>query len=75
MSAPRKQWSDLTPPAQKAIIVLGVAEAVVTAIALVDLVKRPSEAVRGPKAAWALALVVQPLGPISYLAFGRRRAS
>jgi hypothetical protein len=52
---------------------LGTVELVLTVTAAVDLLRRPAESVRGPKLAWAAALVVQPVGPISYLVFGRRR--
>ena len=47
-------------------------EVVLTTTALVDLARRPAAQVRGPKAAWALASFVQPVGPIAYLALGRR---
>jgi hypothetical protein len=72
--AEKKQWSDLTPTQQKAIIVVGAVEVVLTAVALVDLARRPRELVRGPKALWAVGTLVQPVGPIAYLALGRRRA-
>jgi hypothetical protein len=68
-----KTWSDLTETQQRTIIVLGVVELVVTTVALVDLARRPRELVRGPKALWALGSLVQPVGPLAYLALGRRR--
>jgi hypothetical protein len=71
----KKQWSDLTPAQQKAIIAGGVVELVLTAIALRDLAKRPAGEVRGRKALWLLALTVQPFGPLAYLATGRRSSS
>jgi hypothetical protein len=37
-----------------------------------DLARRPSANVRGPKALWVAACVVQPIGPLAYFAFGRR---
>lgn len=58
---------------QRRLITVGVAlEVALTTIALVDLVRRPSEEVRGPKVLWALGCVVQPIGPMIYLTFGRR---
>ena len=39
--------------------------------AMLDLASRPANKVRGPKAAWALASFVQPVGPIAYFAVGR----
>ena len=71
--ATNKKWNDLTPSQQGAVVVLGAVELVLTAVALVDLARRPREQVRGPKAFWVLASVVQPVGPVAYLALGRRR--
>ncbi len=50
-------------------------EVALTTTALVDLARRPGTQVRGPKLAWALACFVQPVGPMAYLALGRRPAS
>jgi hypothetical protein len=67
----KRRWSDLTTGQQRAIIVGGAVEVVVTAVALRDLARRPSAQVRGSKAGWVLAFVVQPFGPLAYFAFGR----
>ena len=72
--AAKARWSDLSPSQQGAVVVLGAVELVLTAMALVDLARRPQAQVRGPKALWVLASVVQPVGPIAYLALGRRPA-
>ena len=62
--------------AQRTLVVVGGAvEVVLTTIALVDQARRPAGQVRGPKAAWALAAFVQPVGPIAYLVWGRRAAA
>lgn len=59
---------------QRAAIVAGAAvELVLTTTALVDLARRPASQVRGSKALWALGCFVQPVGPVAYLALGRRR--
>jgi Phospholipase_D-nuclease N-terminal len=68
----KKKWSDLQPFQQRLIIAGGAAEAVMTFAALRDLFRRPSSSVRGPKALWVVASVVQPFGPLAYFAFGRR---
>ena len=47
-------------------------ELMLTTVALVDLARRPRDEVRGPKALWALGCFVQPVGPVAYLALGRR---
>lgn len=73
--ATKKSWSDLSPTEQKAIMAAGAAEAVITTVAVVDLVRRPTARVRGPKVLWLLAFAVQPVGPLAYLKKGRRPAA
>ncbi|QBR93667.1 PLD nuclease N-terminal domain-containing protein [Nocardioides euryhalodurans] len=68
----QKSWSELSPSQQRAIVAVGVVETVLTVAALVDLARRPAEGVRGPKAAWALATFVQPVGPVAYFVAGRK---
>jgi hypothetical protein len=68
---PRRKRRDLTPVQQRAIVVAGVAEVVLTTVALRDLARRPAAQVRGPKPLWLLACVVQPVGPVAYLTVGR----
>jgi hypothetical protein len=69
----RTSWSELSDRRKTAILVLVSAELSLTATALVDLVRRPVEQVRGRKAIWAAGLLMQPVGPIAYLAWGARR--
>lgn len=73
MTTEKKRWADLTSGQRAGIVVGGAVELVLTTVALVDLVRRPAEQVRGPKPLWALGCVVQPVGPIAYLVLGRRR--
>ena len=68
----KRQWSELSASQRGLIGVVGVAEVAMTGLALRDLARRPPGGVRGPKWLWALACVVQPVGPIAYLAAGRR---
>jgi Phospholipase_D-nuclease N-terminal len=70
--ATKKQWSDFTGGQRAAIIVGTAIEVVLTTVSLVDLAQRPRTQVRGPKPLWVLGCVVQPVGPIAYLMFGRR---
>lgn len=73
MAAEAKQkWSDLRPLTQRVIIVGGVIEVVVTAVALRDISRRADSEVRGSKVAWVSSFVVQPFGPLGYFLFGRR---
>jgi hypothetical protein len=67
-----KQWSDLTGIQQRFILALAAVELALTATALIDLARRPARQVRGPKQLWLLGCVVQPVGPLAYLALGRR---
>lgn len=68
----KKSWSDLTPTQQKLLIAAGAVESALTLYTLRDLARRPSAAVRGPKVLWRAGAFVQPVGPVAYLAFGRR---
>jgi hypothetical protein len=68
----KKTWSDLTTLQKGAIVVGGTVEVVMTLAALRDLAGRRADELRGPKAAWVLAFVVQPVGPIAYFAVARR---
>jgi len=68
----KKRWEDLTPRQRAVIIAGGAVELVITTVALVDLARRPKRLVRGRKRFWLTSFVVQPFGPIAYLALGRR---
>jgi hypothetical protein len=70
----KKRWSELSVGARAAIVAGGVAEVIVTSIALRDLVRRPAALVRGPKLLWGPLLFVQPIGSPLYLVAGRRSA-
>jgi hypothetical protein len=70
---PKRRWSDLTAGQQAAIALGAVAELIVTAMAVRDVVRRPTAQVRGSKSLWVLSFVVQPVGPVTYFLVGRRR--
>ena len=69
----REQWEELPRWQQTSIIALAAIEVALTTTAIVDLVRRPRARVRGPKTLWFLGFAVQPFGPLTYLALGRRR--
>lgn len=73
MASSKTRWSDLSQAQRIAILVLGSVELVFTTTAAVDLVRRPGNQIRGPKALWWLGIFVQPVGPIAYLRWGRHR--
>lgn len=70
-----KQWSDLSPRVRRLIIIGGVFEGLLKLAALIDLVRRPADEIRGTKPRWAAAIVlINSVGavPLSYFAYGRR---
>ena len=69
----KKSWSEMTSTQKKLVVAASVVEVAVTTWCLRDLKQRPDALVRGPKMLWGPAMSVQPLGPIAYLAWGRKR--
>jgi hypothetical protein len=70
--ASKKRWGDLTPTQQGLILGLASVELALSATALIDLARRPTSQIRGPKPLWLLGCFVQPVGPLAYLMLGRR---
>lgn len=70
----RKSWSELNA-AQRSTIMAGAAVqlALLTA-AQVDLARRPVNQIRGSKLMWRLVVFINFIGPLAYLAFGRKGA-
>jgi hypothetical protein len=70
-----RRWSDLSPRSRKLIVAAAVVETGLKAAVLVDLRRRPASQVRGPKRAWAVAMLANSAGllPLAYFVFGRRR--
>ncbi len=71
----KKRWSDLSDGEKAAILVAASVQLSLAATAWVDLARRPAEQVRGAKGAWAVAIAVNFVGPLSYFAFGRIKGS
>lgn len=69
----RRRWSDLEAGQRAALVAVAAVEVALTATAAVDLTRRPSGQIRGGKAMWWPLIFVQPVGPITYLVWGRRR--
>ena len=56
----------------KAVWPLVIIDLALLVCALIDLLRRPAQGIRGPKWIWVLVVVlIGTLGPIAYLAFGR----
>lgn len=68
----KRRWSDLPRWQRASALALAPLEVVTTTVAVIDLVRRPRPQVRGPKPLWFLGFLVQPIGPIAYLRWGRR---
>jgi len=68
----RKAWKDFSPAQKRALVAGAALQIGLATAAWWDLAHRRPEQVRGPKAAWALAIAVNFVGPISYFAAGRR---
>ena len=70
-----RRWSEMGPGQRAGVLIVGSVELALTVTALVDLIRRPADQVRGDKRLWALGVFVQPVGPIAYLAWGARGSS
>jgi hypothetical protein len=70
----RTHWDDMTGRQRGGVVTRGLLQAGLLAIALRDLRRRPAAQVRGRKWVWAGVCFVNYLGvgPVAYLAFGRR---
>jgi len=70
----KTRWSDLSPAQRTGVVAAASLQVALAATAWVDLARRPAELVRGPKVAWAAAIAVNFVGPLTYFAVGRRAA-
>jgi Phospholipase_D-nuclease N-terminal len=73
-----KKWKDLDSRTRRFIVVAGAIEGAFKVAALIDLVRRPANEVRGSKAAWAVAVsLINSLGavPIAYFKWGRHTST
>jgi hypothetical protein len=68
-----EKWSDLTPGQQNAIKILAVTELIAKIAMLIDIKRRPTNLIRGPKGFWRAAAAVNTLGPLAYFTIGRRK--
>lgn len=71
-----KRWDDLSPGMRRVVVVSAAVDGALRVAALVDLARRPEEAVRGSKRRWKAALaLLNSAGavPLAYFACGRRK--
>ncbi|MFL5734092.1 MAG: PLD nuclease N-terminal domain-containing protein [Chloroflexia bacterium] len=69
----KKQWKDFSGAQKTRIIVQGAVQMALLAWTLWDLRHRPETRINGSKRLWTMAAFVQPVGPIAYIVFGRKR--
>ncbi len=71
----RKQWKDLNVRTRRLIVGAGVIDGIAKIAALLDLLRRPPEQIRGSTRVWATSIVlVNSIGalPVAYFLLGRR---
>jgi Phospholipase_D-nuclease N-terminal len=68
-----QKWAELSDRQRALLLGAAAAELSLKIAALIDIKRRPADRIRGPKALWRAAMVVNLLGPLSYFAFGRKR--
>ena len=68
-----KRWSELSQRQRGIIVGSGVVQLILLVVALADLRRRPPDQVNGPKPLWLAVSLVNFVGPLAYLAFGRKR--
>jgi hypothetical protein len=66
------RWSDLSTAQRRLLVAAAACEAALKIAALIDIQRRPPSQIRGPKALWRAAMVVNLVGPLSYFAVGRK---
>ena len=69
----QNQWQDLTYTQQRGIVFLGVLQLALLITALIDIRRRPADAINGSKRLWMAVVFINGIGPIAYFLFGRKR--
>jgi len=71
----RRNWKDMSPVQKVGNVLMGAVELVLVTLALWDLSHRPDNEINGKKRNWVMASLIQPIGPIIYFMFGRKKAT
>ena len=69
----QKQWKDLTDAQQRSLVLMGALQLALLAAALIDIRRRPADAINGSKRLWTAVVFINGIGPIAYFVFGRKR--
>lgn len=67
-----KSWNELTQAQRAGVCALTVVQVALLVAALLDLRRRPAEAINGSKRFWKVAVFVNYIGPMAYFWKGRR---
>lgn len=73
MNARKKAWKDLSPTAKFGTISAAAVQLSLLVAAQTDITRRPAEQIRGSKAMWRVATLVNFVGPGTYFTFGVKR--
>jgi hypothetical protein len=68
-----KQWKDLTDAQKRGIVFLGALQLALLITALIDIRRRPADAINGSKRLWTAVVFINGIGPIAYFVVGRKR--
>ncbi|HEX9230119.1 MAG TPA: hypothetical protein VF885_26255 [Arthrobacter sp.] len=72
-NARKKTWKELSPMAKFGTISAALVQLSMLVAAQRDITRRPAEQIRGSKALWRMATLVNFVGPGSYFTFGVKR--
>ena len=68
-----KQWQNFTDRQKRGIVLLGALQITLLVAALIDIRRRPADAINGSKRLWTAVVFINGIGPIAYFVVGRKR--
>jgi hypothetical protein len=71
--ARKKAWKDLSPSAKFGTLTAAAVQLSLLVAAQTDITRRPANQIRGSKAMWRVATLINFVGPGSYFTFGVKR--
>lgn len=71
--ARKKSWKELSPMAKFGTMTTAVIQLSLLIAAQRDIARRPAEQIRGSKALWRAATLINFIGPTSYFTVGVKR--
>ena len=73
MKRQKKTWKELSPMAKFGTVMAAVVQLSLLVAAQRDISRRPAAEIRGSKALWRAATLINFVGPGSYFTFGVKR--